>query len=129
MTHLGKTQSSAGFTLIETLVAFAILSVAIAAAYRSFSGSLTGTHIAADRGRAILLAQSQLESAGTEFPLEPGLIEGREHGFDWSMEISKYPLPDDDANASRARSIAITINWRDGRASRSLSLETLRLVP
>lgn len=79
-----------GFTLIETLVAFAVLSVGLSVLYFSFSDSLSlGDRGALSRRSAVLLEQVQAR-LGTDIPLVRGAQAG---GFDtgghWRVTIER----------------------------------------
>ena len=53
------TRQNAGFTLLEVLVAFAILSVAVVAVIQGFAQGLRLLKVAGDHQRAVLLADQK----------------------------------------------------------------------
>ncbi|MFQ5535604.1 MAG: prepilin-type N-terminal cleavage/methylation domain-containing protein [Sphingomonadales bacterium] len=80
-----------GFTLVEVLVAFAILSISLVAIYKGFSVGTTGAHKAGQRQIAVSLAQSQLARVGVEIPLAVEDSAGRfANGFHWQIEMAPF---------------------------------------
>jgi general secretion pathway protein I len=89
-----KRCASAGFTLIEIVIAFAIAALSMVALMRIFNNGLTVTERAGDLTHATLIAQSKLAQVGTEFPLEDGgqngeVLEGR---YRWQITITPYEV-------------------------------------
>jgi general secretion pathway protein I len=79
-----------GFTLVETIVAFAILSVVIAVAVEIIGGGALRLSKAEAEARALVHAQSQLAAAGAEPSGAP--IEGAfADAYTWKLTAS--PLP------------------------------------
>jgi general secretion pathway protein I len=82
--------SSRGFTLVEILIAFAILAVALTGLLRAFSGSLHATAKAEHYAAAVLSARSILERVGSEIPMQDGMQSGRtEDGTEWSIRMRR----------------------------------------
>ena len=88
-----------GFTLLEVLIAFAILAVAMGAILQSFSQGLRSMTVAEKYTAAALLAQTKLAEVGSVIPLEAGEHDGvfesdleRSGGttFDWRVTIEPY---------------------------------------
>ncbi|MEQ9640277.1 MAG: prepilin-type N-terminal cleavage/methylation domain-containing protein [Alphaproteobacteria bacterium] len=69
-----------GFTLLEVLVAFAIAALGLGVALQAMGGGLAAGEAAANRGDALLLAQSRLAEATV---LPPEARTGRDAGLDW----------------------------------------------
>ena len=119
-----------GFTLIEIIVALAILAVALGALFQAFSGGLQATAVAGRQAAAVMLAQSLLDRIGQDIPLVAGEQTGvSEDGLRWSIAIAPSPLI---ARERRADSpllpfdVLVTVA-ADGR--RPVALTTLRLAP
>ncbi len=132
--------NSRGFSLLEVLAAFVILSLVATALFRLFSTSLNNASAAEEWSRALLVAQSQLEEAAATQPLrvqdERGVDEsGRVR---WTSRVVTYTVPNVDQELDRASeqlamrlyriSVDVTFDGADGR-ERSLSLATMRLGP
>ena len=61
--------AAAGFTLVETLIAFAILAVSLVAVYQALSGGMISSRRAPGVALLALEAQSLSERLGTDIPL------------------------------------------------------------
>ena len=118
--------SSAGFTLIEVLVALAILSIGFGFGLRALSDNF----LALDRfGRdqaALALAENLLEALGHDVPLRDGTTEGRTpEGLAWQVKISPYG---DAETAARGRLIGHQVEVTAGSPrTRQIHLVSLRL--
>jgi type II secretory pathway pseudopilin PulG len=121
----------AGFALIEILVAFTIAVLALGALYHLASNGIETETTATRYSRALLIAQSALEAAGTEQPLVPGSsIHRRDDIYQEEVIVRVRPdlLRNDDAlSTPYPYEVSIDIAWHDGRRARSLTLSTLRL--
>lgn len=133
-------RAARGFSLIEVLVAFVILSLVATALFRLFSSSLNNASVAEEYSRALLVAESQLEAAAAAQPLR----EGNEQGTDsagrvhWESRVAFYDIPDLDPELDRASealamrlfriSVAVKYQGGDGR-ERTLTLATVRMGP
>jgi general secretion pathway protein I len=87
-----------GFTLVEVLVALAILAVALAAGFRSVAQSTDGATALKARTLALWVAQNQLAIAQMQTPAPAvGQRSGRESqagaDFAWRAVISGTPNP------------------------------------
>lgn len=78
----------AGFTLIETLVAFAVLALILTILFGSLSQLLTGGRRAEILREALQLAQARLDGLGVVEPLVAGESAGHfENGFNWRLRV------------------------------------------
>lgn len=85
-----KAREEGGFTLLEVLVAFAVLAVAMTAILQAFGGGLDATRRSEAAGEALAAARSLLDRVGTELPIVPGLRSGGSAaGPSWSVEIAR----------------------------------------
>lgn len=108
-----------GFTLIEAVVALAVLSLSLSAILALLSGSAGRVARAVERERATLLAQSVLEEALAR-PFEPGEREGSFGDFRWRVRQAQ-------SDESGLVEVALLVTWPDGRGSESrLELASLR---
>jgi prepilin-type N-terminal cleavage/methylation domain-containing protein len=86
-----------GFTLVETIVAFAILSIVMTIAVQIVGGGSVRARIGQQKSTALAHAQSQLAILSASDVLEPGIMEGK---FDDGLPGARpYRLP----RASRAQ--------------------------
>ena len=82
-----------GFSLLEVLVAFAILAIALGVIMQIFSTGLRNVMVGEDYTRAILLAQSKLASLGAEESLQPGEQTGAfDEGYRWRVTVQPYDM-------------------------------------
>ena len=126
-----------GYTLIEVLVAFAILALALTLLLGTLSGATRQVRWADDAGRAALHAQSLLDQVGVA---EAPRRERREGSFEngryrWSLEIAPYadpllpPTNAVDPAAPTLMRVALVVQWGEGADPRNrLSMASLRLV-
>ena len=115
----------AGFTLIEVLVALAILAITFGFAFRAFSG---GAYLLDRDGyeeRAVLRARSELARIGRDIPLQDGETDGRSAGgFAWKVTITPFGSA---AGGLLGHQVAVEVGWREGREERRIQLQTIRL--
>ena len=127
----------AGFTLIETLAALAIVGMAAAAIAGVFGSGLLGHQVSDQVATALSLAETQMAAAGITEPLSPQQKEGVFAArFHWRLAVSPYDEPqngkpplDQSKGPLRLYRIAIAVDWREGWRQREISLDTLRLGP
>ena len=78
-----------GFTLIEVLVAFLIVALAVGAALEAMSSGLSGARVASSTTARALLARSMMDAVGVESPFEAGIREGAfPDGERWRVTVS-----------------------------------------
>ncbi len=121
-----------GFSLLEVLVAFAILSVSLGVLLQVFANGLRNAGISDDYTRATLYAESILAAIGTEVPLFDGERSGPVNAqFSWRSVISAYSegLPDVEKIRVRAYRVEVEVSWAGLIQTRSVRLETLKLAP
>jgi general secretion pathway protein I len=84
-----------GFSLLEVLVAFVILSLVAIALFRLFSGALGNASAADDYSRAVLVAESALAAAAAEQPLREATQSGSadDGRIAWTTRVAPYAPP------------------------------------
>jgi general secretion pathway protein I len=122
-------RGSAGFTLIEVLVAIAVLAVVLGAI-----GAVVGNTVRAIRSvdrRLPLLetAQSLIASLPSRDALQPGTQTGTSGEFRWRIDavLLNRNVPDD-AKEAKWMPLAITVRVQGGEGP-PLRLDTVRLIP
>jgi general secretion pathway protein I len=129
---------SQGFSLLEVLVAFVILSLVATALFRLFSGSLANVGAAEDYSRAMIVAESVLAETGGAQPLREGSLTGSadDGRISWRASVSPWDPPDvspDIANASalmplRLYRVAVEVEFpAPSGGQRVIALATTRL--
>ena len=106
-----------GFTILEALVAFAILAAVLCALYEVSATSLRLIGESSDARRAAMLAQSKLdEIAAIRMPLPPssgGTFSGSD--VTWRMEARDLPSLRAGASSLHLQSVRLTLGWPGGR--------------
>ena len=120
-------RQTAGFTLIEVLVAVIIFAIAFGALVGLFQTSLRQTGTAEELRKATALAEAQLARFGRDLPLAPGLSEGAsaDGALRWQADISLARPVEEDAEFALYQ-VRIDAGRDDGTPS-LITLTTLRL--
>ena len=132
---------AAGFTLLEVLVAIAVVAIALVPLLRLHLLSLDATVRAQDLTTAVLLAQGKLATLAPG----PALQSGEEEGafddpelvrFRWHTTVTEHVLPPLTLPTStqgqppeppaeiKVWHIAVTVRWADGQSERNYTLDT-----
>jgi general secretion pathway protein I len=123
-----------GFSLLEILVAFAILAMALGVLLRIFGGAGQISGLADKYARAVVIAESLLASADLEIPLQPGETSGEvDTVFHWTMRVTPYqveePIPFAENLPVTPYQVDLSVEWDEGDEPRLFELTTLRLLP
>ncbi|OIQ74948.1 hypothetical protein GALL_433890 [mine drainage metagenome] len=117
-----------GFSLLEVLVAFAILALTMGVLMNIFSGGLRNLGQGENYTVAMLDAQSKLAELGVSIPLQIGKQGGRiDSTYRWEATITPLRTAPDLAVALYG--IHVDVSWGGGTAERRVSLDTLRIAP
>ena len=126
---------SAGFSLLEVLVAFTVLALVLGAVLQVVASGLRAAGAGEEYTRATLLAQSKL----AEFSVTEQLPEGVEEGsfddrFDWRLTVAPYLFAQEPAGTQEIDRLAVTpvtvtveVSWEQGVRRHSVELTTLQL--
>ena len=134
-----------GFSLIEVIVAFALLAVAMGILIAILGGGLAQVRQAGDASEATLHAQSLLSEAGVLAPIEPGRSQGEfaDGRYRWVLEITEVedPVPMlapvegsapietvglQQAGAPVLYRLQLDVAWGEGDYARQLRFASLR---
>ena len=122
-----------GFTLVEILVALAILAMVFGSALEVFSRGTSAMSAGESYSRAATLARSTLDEFGVG-QLEPGSHQGTYPQTDppmrWQVDIEPYPgdaLGEHEHSTLTLFSLRVVVEWRDVVRSRSVTLTSLAL--
>ncbi len=116
----------AGFTLLEILLALAILVVSIGSIHAVLQSGLAASTTTAERARALVVAESALALAVKRGTQETA--EGSEEGIDWTVTVQSESNGDVGSNALRLLLFRSTARWNVRGRQESLTLETKRAV-
>ena len=115
-----------GFSLLEILVAFAIMAMSLGLLYRVSGGSARNVADAAQSQHAAWLAESLL--AGRSSVLADGWNEdGESAGFKWQARSSPFNSDVNNPQAVPLHEIRLIIQWTAG--SRPGQIEIVTLLP
>lgn len=118
-----------GFSLLEVVVAFAILAMSVTTLLALFGSGLRSTALANDYQRALLLAESRMNYLQGIAPqqLRAQSSQGElANGLFWRSEVSQYPDVQNEAGMMLYH-IMVEAGWREGGRTRLVTLTTLRL--
>lgn len=128
-----RRRRAAGFSLIEVLIALAIVGLGLAAAAGTFGVGLSGHEASRDAAIALSLAEGKLAEAGVAGTLREGNSEGSfADRFDWQVSVMPYADPGEDQfglvdKTMKLYRIGVSVAWQDGHRERRLALDTVRL--
>ncbi|MEG2804208.1 prepilin-type N-terminal cleavage/methylation domain-containing protein [Stenotrophomonas sp.] len=126
-----------GYSLLEVIVAFALLALALTLLLGSLSGASRQIRQADLRSRAVLHAQSLLAETGVVEPLQAGERSGQwEDGrYRWQLQVAPYVDPRAGAVAvaepvagPELAQLSLEVRWGEGQGER-LQWRSLRLLP
>ncbi len=132
-----ESHRTAGFTLLEVLIAFAVASISLAVIFNASLESLAGVAVASRYEQAVSRARSHLDSVGANLAVRD--VSGDDgSGFRWRERvrvIETSRLRQDGAPGAAAGGVtvvtlyAITVHimWREAGATREVRLDSTRL--
>lgn len=115
-----------GFTLLEVLVALAILGLAVVASIQGFAQGLRLLKLAGDHQQAMLIADQKAREVDVP---KAGQEQGTEGAFTWERRIRALEAPDLEGPGRPAKwhvyEIAVEVKWGERR---HVEIATLRTV-
>lgn len=114
-----------GFSLLEVLVAFAIMALALGVLYRATGGAVRNVaHVEAQQ-RALALLQSVM--AGVDGVPEHGLAQdGQSQELHWSLRSAPYASGATGPNVPLLHQVQARVTWSEDGRERQMQLITLR---
>lgn len=121
-----------GFSLIEILVAFTVMTFVVGVLFQVFSTGLRTAVVAEEYSEGTRIAESLLEEAAGIRSLERGEQSGRveDSPYEWHIRVAPFSvpgLPNDDYGAFEPVSISVRVHWASGVRGRQVELHTVRL--
>lgn len=114
-----------GVTLLELLVAFAIMALALGMLYRAMGGSARSAGDVERYQRAIVVAESIL-SLRDAVPEQGWQQAGETAGFRWRVNSRPFATGLEGPSIPPLHEVAIVVSWSDGTNQRNFELSTLR---
>ena len=123
-----------GFTLIEIVVAFVLLTLVLSTSYQIFSSGLARAGDLEDYSRALEVAQTQLAQSTIGETYEEGQTSGEtdDRRFHWTVTTAAFDDGTDPAKrvltALYAIRVSVHVAWRNGsNVEKQLDLATLTI--
>jgi type II secretion system protein I len=119
----------AGFTLLEVLVATALLGIAVAVVLQLFSSNLRALSVSEDFVHASIKAEAKMrEILDNDKPSETSFSETTDDGYRLDILV-KDTLKERTENIDIALfQIDVTVHWMKGTKERSFTLRSLKAV-
>lgn len=121
----GHARAQGGLTLLELLVAFAIMAMSLTLLYRVMGGSARAVMNVDATQRAVVLAQSLMDLRDT-VPEGGWQDSGESAGYRWRITSAPWDTGLSGTGIPPLYEVAIAITWAEGERERSLNLTTLR---
>ncbi|QQP91735.1 type II secretion system protein [Skermanella sp. TT6] len=122
-----------GFSLIEVLVALAILGIALGAMLPRLSFGSLASERAERTEEAVMLAERLLTEVGRTIPMPSGTpLDGTSpDGFSWRIETCCLRALSDATgrNTAGIADVRVEVSWLSMRGSRNISMVTRRMMP
>ena len=122
--------SARGFSLIEVLVALAIMGVSLAALYQSAMGATKNAHVSAEYTVALALAESTMEEFLAVGAPSAGM-QGDFGGFYWSavsVPLEENPGQPGDVETVKLAEVQVVVVWGGRGQDREIRLQTIAPV-
>lgn len=118
-----------GFTLLEVLVAIAILGIAITVVLQLFSANLRAVSSSDDYVSAVMKAEARMrEILDDEKLTERSWSEATDDGYRIDVSVSDTSKERTENLQVRLLKIDMTLRWTKGTKERSLTLRTLKVA-
>jgi prepilin-type N-terminal cleavage/methylation domain-containing protein len=120
---------SAGFTLLEVIVAMAILGIAIAVVLQLFSANLRAISVSGDYVAAATRAEVKMREILSDDRLsEKSFSEATQEGYRIDVSITDVMKERTENLQVKLLEVDLTIHWIQGTKQKSMSLRTLKVV-
>lgn len=136
---MSKLKAESGFSLLEVLVAFLVLSITLGIIFQIVSLSSRITRTAEIQQQALLLAESKMAEILSTPEVEPGRDWGRfsfskrdrdpSRDFQWQTNISVFEFPEQsliDSSDLVPYLFQVSVSWSD-QPDQVIELQTVRL--
>lgn len=114
-----------GFTLLELLVALAIMAMSLGLLYRASGGAVRNVGAIEHLQQAIMVAES-LSELRDSVPAQGWNEAGRSAGYAWQVRSAPYDAGPQGTNLVPLHEIRILVTWDDAGRAREFELLTLR---
>jgi prepilin-type N-terminal cleavage/methylation domain-containing protein len=120
---------SAGFTLLEVIVAIAILGIAISVVLQLFSANLRAISVSGDYVAAATRAEVKMREILSDDKLsEKSFSEATQEGYRIDVSIIDVLKERTENLRVKLLEVDLTIHWIQGTKQKSMSLRTFKVV-
>jgi general secretion pathway protein I len=128
--HGVSKHSQFGFSLLETLVAFAVLVLVLAVTFQVYASGSRSTRLAYEYTKAVIIAQSKLAEFQAGTTILTGIQDERYH---WQLARKDPNYKDLGMDGSDQRSfviydIDVIVTWNSVGKQRSVHIDTVQLA-
>lgn len=117
-----------GFTLIESLVAFAILAVTLVALYEAMGTGLRSFGAASKVETAVMIARSQLDRIVALQRLPQTQQGSAGSDYEWKIEILPAPAHPESTTLFRPALIRLWVIWPGNAGPQQISIDRLVFI-
>ena len=129
-----RSSQNRGFTLIEVVVALAILSVGLTVVIELFAGGLRLARVSEEYTKAVNYGRMKMEEIAVKPKIEEGSEEGKfDETFHWQVGVKKVDIlpiekrPDLKLPVELFQ-IQVKVIWKSGSKERSSAVETYKMI-
>jgi len=124
----GSLDSSAGFTLLEILVAFVILSMVVTVILQLFSANLKTLWMSDDYLTATVLADIRMREMLEGAQVKEGTSKETKEGYLMDITVTEALEKRTKDLSWKVLEVAMDVSWQKGTKKRSFSLKTYKTV-
>ncbi len=123
-----------GFTLLEVVVALAILGIGLTVIIELFSGGLRLVKTSEEYTKAITYAHMKMEEISLKPPLDEGTEEGKfDEIYRWQVGVKKWNLlPVEKEGGFKPPAelfkVKLSITWKSGSKERTIDIESFKTI-
>jgi type II secretory pathway component PulJ len=130
MTRAVSSNRSAGFVLVDVMIALAVAALVFGFAFQALSGAFDRLRKDRNSMKAVLLAESTLDRVGQDIALDATLSSGNTgDGFSWLVQSAPYTGdPIAASGPLMGYVVRVTLDWKERSNTRQVQLTTLRLA-
>lgn len=119
-----KSTRASGFTLLEVVVAVALLGIILAAGMELLAIGLRSAETSGDYSQAVILARQKIEGLSLQEP-KPQVLDGTLGGYRWSAEVAPEAQGAEGLPAQLFR-VRVKVSWAGRGGEKGVELVSLR---
>lgn len=124
-------KTNKGFSLIEIMVAFAIMAISLTIIIRVFSTGLKASILTEEYTLSVQIAESLMARVGEDISLDNGYLEGKiDDKFYWLISITQMPIADEELiiknENNQLKKVKVQVSWLDNQVKPSVELNQIK---